>query len=119
MDFARHLLERIHTLADPQTQVVLEFCNLEITTLANSQVPRISGSESIQALVLKIRCPNSFSADQLVPRLIGVFGQSIHPLGIEQVVISDGENFEALYAWHDGHFTFVVPGLDPAALDFE
>jgi hypothetical protein len=112
MDFAGHLLERVHSLADSQAQVVLEFCNLEITTLANSQVPRIQGSEPNQnALVLKIRCPNRFSADQLVPRLIGKFGQSIHPLGIEQVVISDGEGFEALYAWHEGRFTFAIPGL--------
>lgn len=75
MDFAGHLLERIHTLADLQNKVVLEFCNLEISTLANSQVPRIQGSEPNQAgLVLKICCPNRFSADQLVLRLIGVLG---------------------------------------------
>jgi hypothetical protein len=40
-------------------------------------------------------------------------------LGIEQVVISDGEGFEALYIWYEGRFTFAIPGLDPAALDFE
>jgi hypothetical protein len=120
MDFAGHVLERVQILADSQTKVVLEFCKLEITTLAKSQVPRVRSSASLSdGLVLRICCPNRFSAEQLEPRIIGVFGQSIHPLGIEQVVISDGEGFEALYIWHEGGFSFTIPGLDPAALDFE
>jgi hypothetical protein len=120
MDFSVHLLERVHALADPQTQALLKFCQLAIATLQNAQVPRVPSSEPWQdARVLSIRCPNRFSADQLVPKLIGGFGLSIHPLGIEQVLLRDGEGFEALYVWQNGSFVFTILGLDAAALNFE
>ncbi|MFM7447644.1 MAG: hypothetical protein ACKO24_03470 [Leptolyngbyaceae cyanobacterium] len=120
MDFPSHLLERIRSLADPQTQSLLKFCQLAIATLHTSQVPQVHSDEPLQDVrVLSIRCPNRFSADQLVPKLIGGFGLSIHPLGIEQVLLRDGEGFEALYVWENGSFMFTIPGLDAAALDFE
>jgi hypothetical protein len=120
MDFSSHLLERIRSLADPQTQSLLKFCQLAIATLQNAQVPRVHSDEPLQdARVLSIRCPNRFSADRLVPKLIGGFGLSIHSLGIEQVLLRDGEGFEALYVWQNGSFVFTIPGLDAAALDFE
>lgn len=120
MDFSSHLLERICSLADPQTQSLLKFCQLEITTLHTSQVPRVHSEEPLQdARVLSIRCPNRFSADQLVPKLIGGFGRFIHPLGIEQVLLRDGEGYEALYVWQNSRFVFTLPGLDATALDFE
>jgi hypothetical protein len=30
-------------------------------------------------------------------RVVGGFGRSIHPVGIEQILLKDGEGFEALY----------------------
>jgi hypothetical protein len=120
MDFSSHLLERVRSLADPQTQSLLKFCQLAIATLQNAQVPRVHSDKPLQDVrVLSIRCPNRFSADQLVSKLIGGFGLSIHPLGIEQVLLSDGEGFEVLYVWQNGSFAFTIPGLDAAALDFE
>jgi hypothetical protein len=120
MDFSAHLLERVCALADSQTQALLQFCQLAIATLQNTQVPRVPSSEPWQnAQVLSIRFPNRFSADQLVPKLIGGFGRFIHPLGIEQVLLRDGEGYEALYVWQNGSFVFTIPGLDAAALDFE
>ncbi len=120
MDFSGHLLERVHALADPQTEALLKFCQLAFATLQNTQVPRVHSSEPWQnKQVLSIRCPNRFSADQLVPKLIGGFGRSIQPLRIEQVLLRDGEGFEALYVWQNGSFVFTIPGLDAAALDFE
>ncbi|NJM64797.1 MAG: hypothetical protein HC772_00130 [Leptolyngbyaceae cyanobacterium CRU_2_3] len=120
MDFSSHLLERVRFLADPQTQSLLKFCQLAIATLHNAQVPRVYSDEPVQdAQVLSIHCPNRFSAGRLVPKLIGGFGLSIHPLGIEQVLLSNGEGYEALYVWQNGSFMFTIPGLDAAALDFE
>jgi hypothetical protein len=120
MDFSSHLLERVYFLADSQTQFLLKFCQLAIATLQNAQVPRVhSGDPLRDARALSIRCPNRFSADQLVPKLIGGFGRSIHPLGIEQILLKDGEGYEALYIWQNGSFVFTLPGLDAAALDFE
>jgi hypothetical protein len=120
MDFSSHLPERVRSLADPQTQSLLKFCQLAIATLQNAQVPRVHSGEPVQdAQVLSIHCPNRFSADQLVPKLIGGFGLSIHPLGIEQVLLKDGEGYEALYVWQNGSFVFTLPGLDAAELNFE
>jgi hypothetical protein len=120
MDFSSHLLERVCSLADPQTQSLLKFCQLAIATLQNAQIPRVHSGEPLQEVrVLSIHCPNRFSADRLVPKLIGGFGLSIHPLGIEQVLLRDGEGFEALYVWQNGSFGFTIPGLVDAALDFE
>jgi hypothetical protein len=120
MDFSSHLLEQVRSLADPQTQSLLKFCQLAIANWQNAQVPRVHSDKPLQDVrVLSIRCPNRFSADQLVSKLIGGFGLSIHPLGIEQVLLSDGEGFEVLYVWQNGSFVFTLPGLDAAALDFE
>lgn len=69
--------------------------------------------------MISIRCPKRFSADQLVPKLIGGFGLSIHSLGIAQLLLRDGKGFKALYLWQNGSFVFTMPGLDSAALDFE
>ncbi len=67
MDFSSHLPERVRSLADPQTQSLLKFCQLAIATLQNAQVPRVHSGEPVKdAQVLSIHCPNRFSADQLV-----------------------------------------------------
>jgi hypothetical protein len=120
MDFTTHLLERIRSLADAPTQSLLGFCQLELMPLSQTQLPRVHSVDPLQdKRVLSIRCPNRFSADQLVPQLIGGFGRAIHPLGIEQVILKDSEGYEALYAWQNGTFKFTILGLDSAALDFE
>jgi hypothetical protein len=42
MDFSSHLLERVRSLADPQTQSLLKFCQLAIATVATNGTPASS-----------------------------------------------------------------------------
>ncbi|WP_036478522.1 hypothetical protein [Myxosarcina sp. GI1] len=56
---------------------------------------------------LLVHCPNSWTENQLSGfLLIGNLGKLIHNLGIERLVLNNGEDWVSHYEWDETYFNF-------------
>jgi hypothetical protein len=97
MNLEQPMCDRIvKTLLEKGSKIkaeLLKTCRLQLIVIENSSA-------------LLIRCPNSWTANCLNDLLIANLDLILHSMGIERVVLNNGEGFVRYYQWDITNMVF-------------
>ena len=89
----QQICDRVFKSCSSRAAELFKFCQLQMIVVEGSSA-------------LLIRCPNTWTENQLRGFIIGKLGQTLHGLGIDRAVLDDSEGMKSYYQWDMTNFVF-------------